>query len=134
MQLIGLAFQRMFGLFAGVSVSLELKIRVWNAQSVLLYGCGTWGLNATMAEKLCALHRRHLCIMHPSRLSLAKVHTQCIVQTDKVQISLNRHKRSRLSLLGHCLRMPTDTPAQLALSATVNTNLKGRRGRPPKAH
>ena len=28
--------------------------------------------------------------------------------------------------------MPTDTPAQLALSVTVNTNLKGRRGRPPK--
>ncbi len=38
----------------------------------------------------------------------------------------------RLCLLGHCLGMPTDIPAQLALSATVNANLKGRRGRPPK--
>ena len=59
MQLAGLAFRRMFGLFAGVSASLELKIHVWNAlvRPVLRYGCGTWGLNATMTEKRCALHR-----------------------------------------------------------------------------
>ena len=31
MQLTELAFWRMFGLFAGVSAPLELKIRVWNA-------------------------------------------------------------------------------------------------------
>ena len=57
MQLTGMAFRRMFSLFAGVGASLELKIRVWNSlvRPVLLYGCGTWGLNATMTEKLCAL-------------------------------------------------------------------------------
>ena len=59
MQLVGLAFWHMFCLFIGVSASLELKICVWSAlvRPVLLYGCGTWGLNATMTEKLCALHR-----------------------------------------------------------------------------
>ena len=42
-QLAGLAFHRMFGFFAGVGASLELKICVWNAlvRPVLLYGCGT---------------------------------------------------------------------------------------------
>ncbi len=65
MQLTELVFWRMFGLFAGVSAPLELMIRVWNAlvRPVLLYGCGTWGLNATTAERLCALHRQHLRIL-----------------------------------------------------------------------
>ena len=40
MQPAGLASRRMYGLFAGVGASLELKIRVWNAliRPVLLYG------------------------------------------------------------------------------------------------
>ena len=65
MQLAGLAFRRMYGLFAGVGASLELKIRVWNAlvRPVLLYGCGTWGLTTSLTEKLCTLHRRHLRIL-----------------------------------------------------------------------
>ena len=93
MHLAGLAFWHMFGLFIGVSASLELKICVWNAlvRPVLLYGCGTWGLNAAMTEKHCALHRRHL--YKSNRLLLAK-HTcneALYVQTDKIQPPLNGH-------------------------------------------
>ena len=42
MQLANLAFRQMFGLFAGVSASLELKIHVRNAlvRPVLLYSSG----------------------------------------------------------------------------------------------
>ena len=74
-QLAGLAFRRMCGLLAGVSASLELKIRVWNAlvRPVLLYGSGTWGLVATLTETLCITS---LTSTNPSRLSLAKVHKQ----------------------------------------------------------
>ena len=133
MQLAGLAFRRMFGLFVGVSASLELKIRVWNAlvRPVLLYGCGTWGLTTTMTEKLCALHRRHLRILAsyrwPKRISNEALYR--LTKSRPLSIDI---QQSRLHLLGHCLRMPTDTPAQLALTMTVNTNLKGKRGRPPK--
>ena len=42
----------MFGLFVGVSASLELKIRVRNAlvRPVLLYSSETWGLTTTMKK------------------------------------------------------------------------------------
>ena len=133
MQLAGLAFRRMFGLFAGVSASLELKIRVWNAlvRPVLLYSCGTWGLTATLTEKLCALHRRHLRILAGYRWP-KRISNEALYRLTKSQPLSIDIQQSRLRLLGHCLRMPTDTPAQMALSVTVNTNLKGRRGRPPK--
>ena len=39
-------------------------------------------------------------------------------------------QRARLRLLGHCLRLPRDTPAQKALDLTVNDIPKARRGRP----
>ena len=35
----------------------------------------------------------------------------------------------RLSLLGHCLRLPRDTPAQKAVDLTVNNILNARQGR-----
>ena len=65
MQFSNLAFWPMFGLFAGVSASLDLKIRLWNrlVRPVLLYGCWTWGLITTMTEILCAFHRTHLQIL-----------------------------------------------------------------------
>ena len=131
--LAGLAFRHMLDLFTGVSASLELKICVWNAlvRPVLLYGCGTWGLNATMTEKLYALHCRHLRILAgycwPKR-----IRNEALYRLTKSRPLSLDIQQSRLRLLGDCLRMPTDTPAQLTLSVTVNTNLKGRRGRPPK--
>ena len=128
MQLAGLAFRRMYGLFAGVGASLELKIRVWNAlvRPVLLYGCGTWGLTTSLTEKLCTLHRRHLRILagyrwpkHISNDALYKLTRTYPLSVDLLQ--------ARLRLLGHCLRMPYDTPAQLALDVAVKPSLKGRR-------
>ena len=59
MQLARLAYCHVYGLFAGDGASLELKIHVLNAlvRSVLLYGCGTLGLTASLIEKQsCALH------------------------------------------------------------------------------
>ena len=65
MQLAGLAFHRMLGLFARVGASLELKICVWNAlvRPVMLYDSGTWGLTVSLTEKLCAFHHRHLRVI-----------------------------------------------------------------------
>ena len=41
-------------------------------------------------------------------------------------------QQSRLCLHGLCFCMHTNAQAQMALTASVITNLKGRRGRPPK--
>ena len=131
MQLAELAFRRMFGLFAGVGASLVLKVRVWNTlvRPVLLYGCGTWGLTAVLTEKLCALHRRHLRVMAgyrwPKHISNEAIYH--LTQTRPLSYDL---QRARLSLLGHCLWLPRDTPAQKALDLTVNNILKARWGRP----
>ena len=59
MQLARLAFCHVYGLLAGDGASLELKTHALNAlvRSVLLYGCGTLGLTASLIEKQsCALH------------------------------------------------------------------------------
>ena len=59
MQLARLAFCHVYGLLAGDVASLELKTHALNAlvRSVLLYGCGTLGLTASLIEKQsCALH------------------------------------------------------------------------------
>ena len=133
MQLTNLTFRCMFGLFSGVSVSLEVKIKTWNAlvSSVLLYSCGTWGLSTTLTEKLCAFHCWHLqilaCYCWPRRISNKALYR--VAKSRPLSIDI---QQSRLRLLGHCLRMQTNTPAQMALTASVITNLKGRCGRPPK--
>ena len=133
MQLANLAFRRMFSLFAGTGASLELKIRVWDAlvRPVLLYGCGTWGLTASLTEKLCALHRSHLRVLAGYRWP-KRIKNTALYQLTKTQpLSLDL-RQARLDLLGHCLRMSRNSPAQLALDVSVNPALKGRRGRPPK--
>ena len=131
MQLAELAFRRMFGLFAGVGASLVLKVRVWNTlvRPVLLYGCGTWGLTAVLTEKLCALHRRHLRVMAGYRWP-KHISNKAIYHLTQTQPLSHDLQRARLRLLGHCLRLPRDTPAQKALDLTVNDIPKARRGRP----
>ena len=115
------------------SASLELKIYMWNAlvRPVLLYGCGTWGLTVSLTEKLCTFHRRHLRVLAgycwPNHISNDALYK--LTKTNPISVD---PQQARLCLLGHCLRMPRDTPAQLTLDVSINPHLKGRRGRPPK--
>ena len=128
MQLADLAFRKMFGLFAGIGASLVLKVRVWNSL-VLLYGCGTWGLTAVLTEKLCALHRQHLRVMAGYRWP-KHISNEAIYRLTKTRPLSHDLQRARLNLLGHCLRLPMDTPAQKALDLTVHKIPKTRQGRP----
>ena len=131
MQLADLAFRRMFGLFAGIGASLALKVRVWNAlvRPVLLYGCGTWGLTAALTKKLCALHRRHLRVMVGYQWP-KQIRNEAIYHLTQTRPLSHDLQRARLRLLGHCLRLPRDAPAQKALDLTVHTIPKAGRGRP----
>ena len=77
MQLAGLAFFHMFGLFAGVGAPLDLKTCVWNAlvRPVLLYGCGSRGLTTcTSLMHTEALHITLKTPLNPNQISLAKAH------------------------------------------------------------
>ena len=124
-----LAFRRMFGLFAGKGASLVLKVRFWNTLvcPVLLYGCGTWGLTAVLIN-LEAVCTTLMALMSDGKLSVALAHQQW------GYASTIWHKHHcpmtcRLSLLGHCLRLPRDTPDQKAVDLTVNNILNARQGR-----
>ena len=131
MQLADLAFCRMFGLFAGISASLALKVRVWNAlvRPVLLYGCGTWGLTAALTKKLCALHHRHLRVMAGYRWP-KQIRNEAIYHLTQTRPLSHDLQRARLRLLGQCLRLPRDAPAQKALDLTMHAIPKTGKGRP----
>ena len=128
-----MAFHRLLGLLANVSTSLQLKVRIWNAlvRPVLLYRCGTWGLMATLTEKLCPFHRRHLWTMAgyrwPNRINNEALYKLTRTHTLSVDLQL-----ARLTLLGHCLRSPITSSAQAALDLSVGADidLKPQKGRP----
>ena len=67
MQLATVAFHRLLGLLASVSISLSLKVLIWNATvcPVLLYGYGARGLTAIplLRNYVFAFHFWHLRIM-----------------------------------------------------------------------
>ena len=121
----------MFGLFAGIGASLALKVRVWNAlvRPVLLYGCGTWGLTAALTKKLCALHHRHLRVMAGYRWP-KQIRNEAIYHLTQTRPLSHDLQRARLRLLGQCLRLPRDAPAQKALDLTMHAIPKTGKGRP----
>ena len=80
-------------------------------------------------ETLCALHRRHLRVMAGYRWP-KHISNEAIYHLTQTRPLSNDLQRARLRLLGHCLRLPSDTPAQKALDLTVNNIPKASRGRP----
>jgi len=124
------AMGSLFALWKSLSIRKETKLRLYNAlvKPILLYNCGTWGLNKMWLEKLDATHRRHLRrllgVFHPEHISNAKLYKLC--QEEPVSKYI---KTARWRLLGHILRLPKDAPAQRALDVYVTTTAPGRRGK-----
>eukprot|EP00794_Sanderia_malayensis_P009396 gene9397-10384_t len=113
-------------------VKLKKKMKIFRAlvKSVLLYNCGTWGVNSNIQDKLDAYHRRHL------RRVLGKRYPTCISNeklyevTGEKPISYTMKKR-RWELFGHILRRDRNTPASKAMELYFTTmKAKGLKGKP----
>lgn len=104
------------------NISLPIKLRVYNALvlSVLLYNAGTWGLNEKVSNKLNVLHRSHLRriigIRWPKLISNDELYKRC-----ESQPLCETIRKFRWQLFGHCLRLPLNTPAQIAMSYYCDT-------------
>jgi len=98
-------------------------------QPVLTYNAGTWGLTGTQLKKLSAFHRKQLRFLlgffYPRRISNAAHYRR----TGTHPIS-ELVQSARTRLLGHILRLDTDTPAYRAMYAFVACDSTGFRGRP----
>lgn len=131
-QLAAVAFKSLWQLWRRNCVSLQLKVRLYNAfvLPVLLYNCGTWGLTQQSVQSLEAFHRRQLRslmgIRWPNRLPNVHLYEQC--KASPVGLALIR---ARWRLLGHTLRLDNTTPAHSAMVEYFRVQgIQAYRGRP----
>ena len=118
-------------IFKSNRLSLEHKIRTFRSyiDSIFLYNSELWTITATLAKSIDSFHRRQLRyainIQWPKKISNEDLYKKAkIIPWSKIIL------RRRLSWLGHLIRLPTETPARLALEETLKPSKKCR-GRPP---
>jgi len=132
MQLTGLAFWHVWSVRRSQCITRTedqcVECLGQTSTTLWLWDMGT---ECNYDREICALHRQHLRILAGYRWP-KRIRNEALYRLTKSRPLSMGIQQSRLRLLGHCLCMPTDTLARLGLSATVSTNLKGRRGRPPK--
>ena len=112
-------------------INLTKRLRIYNAfvLPILLYNSSTWALTKHLADKLSAFHRRQLRslmgVHWPETISNENLY-RCTRQCDIIS-TVNK---ARMRLLGHCLRMDTQSPPQRAMEVFSDSARKRRRGRP----
>jgi len=97
---------------------------------VLTYNCGTWALTAQQLNRLEAFHRTQLRsilgIRYPNTITNQKLYDR----TESVPLGLTIMK-ARWRLFGHSLRLPSESPAALAMAAFfTDADKSSWRGRP----
>jgi hypothetical protein len=105
--------------------SLRARMRAYNAfvLPVLLYNASTWGVSQSLriVRKLDVFHRRHLRrvmgVRWPYVVSNKFLYACCGVESIGLIL-----RRLRWNLFGHVLRLPLDTPAQIAMEHYCNTS------------
>jgi len=127
------ALQRLWALWIRRTLVHEkLRIRLYKAfiLPVLLYNCESLALTAQQLQRFESFHRRQLRfilgIAHPNRISNKNLYTR----TESVQ--LGQHiLHARWRMFGHTLRLPAESPPQLAMQAYfINSAKSSWRGRP----
>ena len=101
-------------------VHIKKKIKLYKAlvKPVLTYNAGTWGLRKDEISKLNSFHRKQLRkIWKNPRMRNRKVYKD----SEETEI-YEEVTRSRWRILGHCLRLPEDTPAQKAMEFYFKTD------------
>ena len=111
-------------------VSLQTKLRVFNAYvtSIFLYNSETWTITQTTADTIDSFHRNLLRnvmnIRWPAKISNVNLY----LKTEEIPWSSIIRQR-RLRLYGHIIRLPEETPINIALNE-YQRPLKKSRGAP----
>ena len=110
--------------------TVKIKIRLFNAAciSILLYGCETWVLTASQSTKLDVYARtcyRMMLDIRQSEAHMTNNELYKLVNTRPINAII---RERQLQFIGHCLRMPSDEPANIYALYTSNKAVKNRRG------
>jgi len=132
-QLATVAFNSLWSLWKRRDAVREvLRIRLYNAFviPVLTYNAGTWGASAAALASLDSFHRKQLRrllgIFHPQHINNAALYTRCGSEPISKIV-----QRARWRLFGHILRLPLNTPPQMAMEMYfLPTDAELWRGRP----
>ena len=110
--------------------SVKMKMRLFDAAciSILLYGCESWILTASQLNKLDVFVRTCYRIMFEIRQSESHMTNKKYEKASARPISATIRER-QLQFTGHCLRMPTDEPANMYVLYSSNVADTHRRGR-----
>ena len=98
----------------GKKISLRRRMTLYNTlvKQIMIYNAGAWGITKAEEASIDAYHRqqlRRLCGNY--RLSSKQVYQMC--RSEPIS---NEIRRARYRLLGHCLRLDPQTPAQQAMN------------------
>jgi hypothetical protein len=111
-------------------LSLQTKLRIYGScvLAVLLYGSETWTILSNQLDKLESFHmrcqRRLLNVKWFDRITNASIYT-----ITKLPCIYDIITKRRLSLFGHVLRLPVDSPPYKAVSCAID--FKTARRAPP---
>ena len=97
-------------------VKQSIKLQAYKAlvKPILLYNASTWGLTATDEKSLDAFHRQQLRYVLNVKYPRIMRNITVYKTADEKPLSL-QILSARWRLLGHCLRLPTDTPVMKAI-------------------
>ena len=118
-------------IFTSTRISESIKIRNFNTyvDATFLFNSETWAITDAQAKKLDAFQRRKLRqvigIKWPHTIS-----NEALYNRTKIERWSQKIKRRRLNLLGHVMRLPSDTPARQSIKEGL-TKCKRPKGRPP---
>ena len=125
-------FGRMSRVWSSTALSKHLKWRLLETTviPILMYGCETWTLSASVCSAIDAFHRKCLRSILSFRW-FDRVRNSALYAHagDPVPIS-TRVRQRRLQFLGHVARLPEDVPSRRLLMAASRPPPRGWR-RPP---
>ena len=118
-------------------ITLQRRLQLYDGivVSIMLYNCDSWAIPKSILNHLDKCHRQHLRsilgIHWPNKISSETPYNRFNTRPLSERVT-----EAQWRMLGHLLRMPSDTPAQLTLKFAVNdaTKYKGRRRPTPDKH
>jgi hypothetical protein len=126
-----IAFQRLWAIWLrGACIDEHRRVKLYNAfvLPVLCYNSGTWALTKAKLHHLEAFHRRQLRrvvgVIYPN-----KIHNCLLYERTGTRPLGSMLLDSRWRLFGHLLRLPENTPPNVAMRAYF-TNVPQHRGWP----
>lgn len=111
--------------------TVKIKLRLFNAAclSILLYGCETWILTAQQSAKLDIFARTCYRIMLGIRQSETHTTNEQLYKLASARPVSDIIRERQLQFIGHCLRMPSEEPANIYALYTSQVAASHRRGR-----